>query len=105
MNSSKATGRNANKDYWMNHQEQQSHTGLSKYAYCKKHGLSYQQFLYWRKKSNNLDEAKIIPVTLKSEFLKPASLSNIVCTLELKSGHSLKIYDESLLFKLIAHLQ
>lgn len=97
------------KSYWLKHVEAFSSGNFaSKAAYCSTVGVSYHRFLYWYSKiileKVNHGElpksALFMPIAVTPE--RPlADAANVLCTLELKQGHKLKIYSEVVLEKLI----
>jgi hypothetical protein len=80
-----------NDAFWQQHYELMRASRLSRSIYCRQHGLDYDRFGYWLKKQKHQDESNLIPVRLKSEMV--AASQTVICTLELKNGHSLKIHD------------
>ena len=74
--------------FWKGHYQSLKISRMSRAGYCKKHHLNYHQFNYWVKKWN---KNKLIPVKIKAEI--DSSLQNILCTVALKNGLSLKIHD------------
>lgn len=77
--------------FWQKHHELMKASGLSRKIYCHEYGVNYDRFGYWIKKQKYQDESKLISVRLKSEIATTSQTT--ICTLELKNGHHLKIYD------------
>jgi hypothetical protein len=80
-----------NDEFWRKHHEAQQSSGLSRAMYCRQYELNYNNFAYWIKKQKNHVGGSLIAVKLKSDVFSTSQ--NILCTLDLKNGHSLKIYD------------
>jgi hypothetical protein len=75
--------------FWLNHYESQKLSGHSRADYCRHHKLNYDRFGYWIHKWKH--QNTLIPVKLKlADEVMP---QQILCTLNLKNGHCLKIYD------------
>ena len=79
--------------HWQMHYESMKLSKLSRSAYCRQHELNYDRFCYWirKQKPKTEDHKPLISVRLKPEPI--AHRQDIVCTLELKNGHALKIHD------------
>lgn len=73
-------------------------SGLTRSKYCRQNKLNYDQFSYWLKKQlcNKNKSTKLVSVKVKPDS-QPTAAQSILCTLNLKSGHCLKIHDISAL--------
>lgn len=105
-------------DFWLNHIQQRNQSSLSKIAYCKKHGLTYNQYLYREHKLSSRPNTliKLVPVQIAqppvdqelksaSEQFNPPVKTYVLCSLTLKNGAVLQIYDAAVLNTLIAILK
>ena len=106
-------------DFWLNHIERRNQTGLSKSAYCKERGLRYNQYLYWDHKLSSRRDApiKLLPVQISrppalrklnstsEQLIPPATTATTLCSLTLKTGAVLHIYDQAALNTLVAILR
>jgi hypothetical protein len=84
-----------NDTFWQRHYDLQKSSGLSRREYCRQHDLSYGRFGYWASKCDYAPVDKLISVKLRTEV--NATSQAILCTLDLKGGHSLKIHDSNIL--------
>lgn len=96
-----------NEAFWKKHQSNFSNSGISRVEYCQMEKISYGRFGYWLSKlspaslqaaqSNEKQfipkQSVLLPVQAKPE---PKSL-NILCSMTLKNGLTLKIHDPSIL--------
>ena len=94
-----------NERLWKKHMTDFIGSGLSKKAYCKKHGVNYGSFFYWIKKLSPLKpfqskpivhkeaKAQLIPVKL-SQPMPEQIESTLLCTLNLINGCALQIHNE-----------
>lgn len=87
--------------FWEEHTRRQRESGLTGHGYCKKHRLSYSQFIYWSDKKAQQEKTEVtelLPVYIKE---LPKSITkqqpDTLCTLVFNKGHELKIHDQSLL--------
>lgn len=82
-----------NEEFWRHHNQMQKASSLSRADYCRQSGLNYDRFGYWiGKLFRNLNQgAELVSIKIKptNEF----SMQPILCTLNLKGGHFLKIHD------------
>jgi hypothetical protein len=91
--------REENEAFWKHHHELLKSSGMKRSDYCRENNLSYDRFGYWISCWNRFKKVKD-PIKLVDVRLKPnesSSLTKILCTLDLKNGHSLKIYDPEVL--------
>ena len=60
------TGCISKKEFWRQHVEDCSRSGLSQNKYCKEHGLALSTFGHWKKRLRNSSETKprFFPLTL-----------------------------------------
>lgn len=85
--------------FWKEHAKLQRQSGLSRKAYSLQHQLNYDQFGYWEGKWRQQKVAsRLLPVHL-NRSVKPNNIQrpDTICTLIFKSGHELKIHDQSIL--------
>jgi hypothetical protein len=93
---------------WLAHVEQWRHSGMSKAAYCKAHGLNFSSFRYWLRKSRSasVDIPVPPPVIVPLPFtLAPKSPS---IGLLVGNRYALDIpadFDEAMLTRLLAVLE
>ena len=93
---------------WLAHVEQWRHSGMSKAAYCKAHGLNFSSFRYWLRKSRSasVDVSALPPAIVPLPFtlaLKPPSIGLMVGT-----RYALDIpadFDEATLTRLLSVLE
>ena len=93
---------------WLAHVEQWRHSGMSKAAYCKAHGLNFSSFRYWLRKSRSasVDVPVLPPAIVPLPFtlaLKPPSIGLMVGT-----RYALDIpadFDEGTLTRLLSVLE
>ena len=93
---------------WLAHVEQWRHSGMSKAAYCKAHGLNFSSFRYWLRKSRSasVDVSALPPAIVPLPFtlaLKPPSIGLMVGT-----RYALDIpadFDEAMLTRLLSVLE
>ena len=88
-----------NEEFWKQHYESLKASGILRSVYCRQHNLNYDRFGYWIGKWNNNHADKLITVKLKSQ--DSITEPSILCTLELKQGHRLKIYDIQTLMSIL----
>lgn len=84
---------------WKEHAKLQRQSGLSRKVYCLKYQLNYAQFGYWESKWRQQAVAsRLLPVHLnRAVKTKDIPRADTICTLVFKSGHELKIHDQSIL--------
>jgi hypothetical protein len=80
-----------NEAFWKKHYESLKASGVLRSVYCRQHNLNYDRFGYWINKWNNNHTDKLVAIKLKPQ--NSTSAHSILCTLDLKQGHTLKIYD------------
>src|ERR1700733_13607236 len=98
--SNKSTSKRVeNEEFWQHHHKLLKSNGMKRSSYCRENNLNYDRFGYWINRWNKLknDKApiKLVGVTLKST--ESSSQTKLLCALDLKNGHSLKIYDSEVL--------
>ena len=96
-------------DFWIKHVEAyRSGNCSNKHAYCLQAKINYHRFLYWYQKI--IKELVAQGELSRYESFMPVQIAktqqinksdSLLCTLEFKQGHKLKIYDESILKKLV----
>ena len=92
--------------YWQEQIQLKQESGLSRAAYCKKHDLSYHKFVYWEQKKAQRKKSQLLPVKLiATQDYDSGAKSKVLCSILLKSGHKLKVYDQSMLPMLISMLK
>jgi hypothetical protein len=85
--------------FFKEHAAKQKESGLSRLAYCRKHQLNYDHFNYWVRKEKQV-ERQLVPVKLKQPVKLLSSSSKaapVLCTLTLRNGSVLQIYDKGIL--------
>ena len=93
---------------WLAHVEQWRHSGMSKAAYCKAHGLNFSSFRYWLRKSRSasVDVPVLPPAIVPLPFtlaLKAPSIGLLV-----GNRYALDIpadFDEAMLTRLLSVLE
>lgn len=85
------------KAFWKKHIETQALSRMNKSAYCQANQVDYPRFIYWSKKI--VPTAKVGGlIAIKMRPAKnPLPDQAILCTLALKGGECLHIYDERVL--------
>lgn len=86
-------------EFWQKHYASLKSSGLKRKTYCRQNNISYDRFGYWICRWNRGYGNKLISVKLKSENL-PASES-VLCTLDFKCGHALRIYNTEALIVIL----
>ncbi len=88
--------------FWQQHYTLLKSSGLSRIEYCRENNLNYDQFGYriskWNKAisvDNNQDQ--LVSVKLKPVPVNQSFNSSLLCTLDLKNGHQLRIHDSAAL--------
>ena len=95
-----------NEQFWIEQIKLKRESGLSRAAYCKKHDLSYHTFAYWEQKKAMRKTSQLLPVKLiQPHDANTEAKSKILCSVLLKSGHKLKVHDQSMLPMLISMLK
>lgn len=102
--------------FWRNHLLCLERSGLTRANYCRKKGVNYDRFRYWKKvlmsKPGGVDahpklllnaKPKLLPITLKSDELKSPGLLGL-CRLELSNGNCLHLHDRGLVEQLLSRL-
>ncbi len=84
-----------NEAFWQHHYELQKSSGLSRTDYCRQHDLNYDRFGYWINKWKHNHSDQLISVKLKPT--RDPVEQSLLCTLDFKNGHYLKIHDEKAL--------
>lgn len=88
-----------NEAFWQHHYSLLKSSGLSRVDYCRENNLNYDHFGYriskWNKSQPIDNNNELVSVKLKP--MNESFNSSILCTLDLKSGHSLKIHDSETL--------
>src|ERR1700678_1120187 len=80
-------------EFWQHHIQAQKMSGLSRINYSRQNDLNYNQFGYWIKKCihNQVQSKQLIAVKVKTK--NESVMQPTLCTLNLNSGHCLKIHD------------
>ena len=92
LNSTNIKERENSEDYWKVQIDAFKKSGLSGQACCRKHDLNYNQFSYRIQKSKL--QKKCVPPTLIPVSVKtPKVAKEVLCHVELKSGHSISVYE------------
>ncbi len=88
-----------NEQFWRNHIKLRPESGLSKAAYCRKHGIVISRFAYWEKKlmSQNHVKPQLLAVKLHPNAQVISQTAKILCSLDFKNGYELKIHDQVVL--------
>ena len=97
------------KAYWIKHIEAYRRGNFrSKTAYCVQTDVDYHRFIYWHQKiireaANNdgLPRKSLFMPVQATELNQAPKPAGLLCTLEFRQGHKLKVHDESLFEKLI----
>lgn len=97
------------KAYWEKHIKLRYDSGLSMAEYCRINNLAYHQFKYQERKlaKKSLDKnALLLPVKLvEQEEVSDSKVSSmLLCTLKLRAGHQLNIFDTQVLPALLSVL-
>ena len=79
------------KQFWQEYVSLRQKYKCSKAAYCRKHKLNYDQFIYWEKKLTR-SSSQLLPVKLN---IQGQIKSTLLCTLKLTNGTELKVYDNT----------
>ncbi len=88
--------------FWKKHIEAQAVSKISKSAYCQANQVDYPRFMYWSKKIIPTTEVGgLITVKMRSET-NPLPHQTMLCTLALKGGDFLHVYDERVLSVILA---
>jgi hypothetical protein len=91
-----------NEAFWQQHYLVLKSSGLSRKEYCHENNLDYDQFGYRISKWNKVQAIDNNHERLVAVKLKPASFDeslnpSILCTLNFKSGHQLRVHDSKAL--------
>jgi hypothetical protein len=102
--------------FWRNHLLCLERSGLTRANYCKKKGLNYDRFGYWKKvlmsKPGGVEcnpkallnaKPKLLPITVKPDEPKNLGLLGL-CRLELRNGNCLHLHDRGLVEQLLSRL-
>lgn len=102
-----APGCNKKYQYWSEQIKLKQASGLSRASYCRLHGIVCSQFSYWENKfkSARLEPSPLLPVKLTDNRLVSVPVDTTKCTLTFKSGHELKVHDQSVLPLLLSLLR
>lgn len=88
--------------YWQEQINLKQQSGLTRAAYCKKHNLRYHTFAYWEYKKPNKKASRLLPVKLiHPQNDNSVAKSKVLCSVMLKKGAELKIYDPNILSTLL----
>ena len=92
--------------YWKEQVSLKQNSGLSAAAYCRLHGISWDQFGYWERKFRKLPASPaLVPVRLNvSDVSATAASLPVVCSVTLRSGAELKLHDVKALSSLLSIL-
>lgn len=99
--------------YWAKHVKTYKHSNYpNKRSYCLDKDLNYNKFLYWYRKlimklenkNKPTQESPFIPMQVTKTHVRKQIAEELLCILEFKQGHKLKIYTESIMAKLISLL-
>lgn len=63
----------AKQQFWNNHIEEWTASGLTQVEYCRLHGISIKSFEYWKRKSKNTSAPALVEVPLPKSFSIPLS--------------------------------
>jgi hypothetical protein len=86
-----------NEAFWKKHIEAHAVCTMSKSAYCQANQVDYPRFMYWSKKITPTAKVGGL-IAIKMRAAKnPLSDQTVLCTLALKGGDCLHIYDERVL--------
>ena len=103
--------------FWLDHIQRRSSGNLSKTAYCKKHNLVYHQYIYWEHKFlQTNDTIELIPIEIEQNCINPLPQiipeevetnrkQHLLCSLNLKNGNVLQIFDTTALNVLVSILR
>ena len=86
--------------YWDKHIKQFNESGLNYKTYCRQEGVHYKRFIYRINKNRKPSANSLIPISLKPQS-RPSSA---LCSIELKSGNRMHIYELSILDKVLGSL-
>lgn len=91
--------------YWREQVALKASSGLTAAAYCRLHELNWDQYGYWeRKLRKEVAPSSLIPVNLKVANAPISSENSVICSVTLKSGAELKLYDVQALPNLVSVL-
>jgi len=89
-----------NQAFWKKHLEQFALSKTSRANYCRNQKLNYARFQYWYHQLNSAikkHKQPLIPVKIATLETQPT----LLCSVNLKSGHQLRVYDRSVLSELL----
>jgi len=81
--------RSVKEEYWKEHVEKCSRSGMSQAEYCRRHKLSPKLFTYWKRKLREQETISFIPVQVKPERYIPAEQTTGVVLY--KEGYRIEI--------------
>ena len=91
------------KRFWQRHIDELLKSGLSRASYCRQHELNYNQCNYWfarlQKKDYSSKPLTFVPIRLE-ETTEPVCTSTketVLCSVVLRNGALLNVYDLSVL--------
>ena len=79
--------------FWRRHIELQKKSGLTRASYSRQNGLNYDRFGYWLSKCNRSHQKQTKLISIKLENATEPTTRVVLCTLDLRGGRSLKVYD------------
>ncbi len=82
-----------NEEFWRHHIQKQKTSCLTRANYSRQNGLNYHRFCYWIKKHflNQSQNTQLVAVKVKT--VSEPVMQSMLCTLNLKGGHSFVIHD------------
>jgi hypothetical protein len=83
--------------FWKKHAEAHAASGISKSAYCHINKVDYPRFIYWSKKKVLANASGALVAVKLKPTINSLSSHTALCTLTLKSGGCLSVYDERVL--------
>jgi len=79
--------------YWTSHIKAYDNSGLSMAEYCRRQGLSYHAFRYWKKKQENSPSVPVVPF-VEIGRIKPQSCTTKFCLkINLPGRYSIDVGD------------
>ena len=82
-----------NEAFWKKHYERCQSSDMSRAQYCRDNHLNYERFGYWIGKWT-VSHSNFVAVKIKDPVNEPKTM---LCTMTLKNGAEIKIYDLSVL--------
>jgi len=86
------TDKGTNK-YWAAHIKAYDNSGLTVAEYCRRHGLSYHAFRYWKKKQEKSPSVPVVPFVEVGRIQPKSNTTRFCLKINVPGGYSIDVSD------------